>query len=60
MADAARRYQERLLEQKMLDFDDMMLWSILLLHEHEDLREKHQQQFEHLLVDEDQDTNLPQ
>ena len=44
----------------MLDFDDVMLWSIRLLHEHEDVREKHQQQYEHLLVDEYQGTNLPQ
>ena len=33
MADAAGLYQEKLLEQNMLDFDDMMLWSIRLLHE---------------------------
>ena len=33
MADGAGLYQENLLEQNMLDFDDMMLWSIRLLHE---------------------------
>ena len=52
MADVAGLYQEQLLKQNMLDFDDMTLWSIVVVHEHEDLREKHQQQFEHLLVDE--------
>ena len=60
MAQVAGVYQEKLLDQNMLDFDDMMLWSIRLLHEHEDVREKYQDQFEHLLVDEYQDTNLPQ
>ena len=60
MAQVAGVYQEKLLEQNTLDFDDMMLWSIRLLHEHEDVREKYQTQFEHLLVDEYQDTNLPQ
>ena len=60
MARVAGVYQEKLLEQNMLDFDDMMLWSIRLLHEHEDVREKYQDQFEHLLVDEYQDTNLLQ
>ena len=44
----------------MLDFDETMPWSIRLLHEHDDVREKYQDQFEDLLVDEYQDTNLPQ
>ena len=61
MAQGAGGYQERRLEQNVLDFDDVMLWSIRLLHEHEDAHEKHQQQqYEHLLVDGYQGTNLPQ
>ena len=52
MAAAAGLYQERLLKQNMLDFDDMTLWSIVVVHEHEEMREKHQQQFGHLRVDE--------
>ena len=60
MAQVAGVYQEKLLEQNMLDFDDTMPWSIRLLHEHDDVREKYQDQFEDLLVDEYQDTNLPQ
>ena len=60
MAEIAGKYQDKLLERNLMDFDDMMLWSIRLMHEHEDVAEKNQERYPHLLVDEYQDTNLPQ
>ena len=60
MAEIAGKYQDKLSESNTLDFDDMMLWSIRLLHEHEDVAFSNQDRYPHLLVDEYQDTNLPQ
>ena len=60
MAEIAGKYQDKLLDRNMMDFDDMMLWSIRLMHEHKEVAEKNQERYPHLLVDEYQDTNLPQ
>ena len=50
-------YNERLAQQNAVDFDDLLLFAVRLLREHEDLRERYGRQFEHILVDEYQDTN---
>ncbi|MBA2663827.1 MAG: ATP-dependent helicase [Bradymonadaceae bacterium] len=52
-----RLYQTRKLEMGLMDFDDLLLNWKKLLSEHEDLRAKYAAQFEHVLVDEYQDTN---
>jgi len=54
------RYQELLLLSNALDFDDLLLWTALLLADNEKVREKYARRFEHVLVDEFQDTNLAQ
>ncbi len=59
-AAIAGRYQDKLAERNTLDFDDMMLWTIRLLHEHRDVAAAGEREHPHLLVDEYQDTNLPQ
>jgi DNA helicase-2/ATP-dependent DNA helicase PcrA len=52
-----RLYQTRKLEMSLMDFDDLLLnWKHLLV-DHEDVRELYARQFEHVLVDEYQDTN---
>ncbi|MFU8807107.1 MAG: ATP-dependent helicase, partial [Bradymonadaceae bacterium] len=52
-----RLYGTRKLEMGLMDFDDLLInWSRLLA-EHEDLRLKWAGHFEHILVDEYQDTN---
>ncbi len=55
-----RRYQELLLANNALDFDDLLLWTAYLLEENPAVRERYARRFEHILVDEFQDTNLAQ
>jgi DNA helicase-2/ATP-dependent DNA helicase PcrA len=54
------RYQEMLLANNGLDFDDLLLWTARLLEDVPEVREKYARRFEHVLVDEFQDTNLAQ
>ena len=53
-------YQRRLIASNALDFDDLLMQTVLLLRNNADVREKYQQRYEHVLVDEFQDTNLAQ
>jgi len=55
-----RRYQELLLANNALDFDDLLLWTAFLLEEKPAAREKYAHRYEHILVDEFQDTNFAQ
>lgn len=55
-----RRYQELLLTNNAVDFDDLLLWMASLLDQNQVVREKYARRFEHILVDEFQDTNLAQ
>lgn len=50
-------YQSRKLEMSLMDFDDLLLNWKKLLEEHEDIRAHYAAKFEHILVDEYQDTN---
>ena len=54
------RYQQALLTSNALDFDDLLLWTAYLLEEQPTVREKYARRFEHVLVDEFQDTNMAQ
>jgi DNA helicase-2/ATP-dependent DNA helicase PcrA len=54
------RYQELLLASNGVDFDDLLLWTAHLLEEYPDVRQKYARRYEHVLVDEFQDTNLAQ
>jgi DNA helicase-2/ATP-dependent DNA helicase PcrA len=54
------RYQELILTNNGLDFDDLILWTARLLEEVPEVREKYARRYEHVLVDEFQDTNLAQ
>jgi ATP-dependent DNA helicase UvrD/PcrA len=60
VARVYRRYQELLLTSNALDFDDLLLWTAYLLETNAAVREKYSRRFEHVLVDEFQDTNLAQ
>lgn len=55
-----RRYQELLLANNAVDFDDLLLWTAYLLEENSDVRERYAKRYEYVLVDEFQDTNLAQ
>ncbi|HJW90158.1 MAG TPA: UvrD-helicase domain-containing protein [Anaerolineales bacterium] len=54
------RYQALLLENNGVDFDDLLLWTARLLGDHPVVRETYARRYEHVLVDEFQDTNLAQ
>lgn len=53
-------YQQLLKKYKALDFDDLLREMVLLLRNSPETREKLQEQFQHVLVDEYQDTNKAQ
>ncbi len=53
-------YDSYLLEQKMLDFDDMIIQCLGLLSENPAVCRKYQKMFSYILVDEFQDINNPQ
>ena len=55
-----RRYQELLLANNGLDFDDLLFWVAMLFETNLPVRERYARRFEHVLVDEFQDTNLAQ
>ncbi len=56
----ATRYAERKEKQNAMDFDDLLVLMLRLLTEHAHVREKLQEQFQYVLVDEFQDTNALQ
>ncbi len=60
VARVYRRYQELLLTSNAVDFDDLLLWTAYLLENNPVVREKYARRYEHVLVDEFQDTNLAQ
>lgn len=55
-----RQYEEMKQEAGALDFDDLLLETVNLLSEHDDIRRKWRSQFKHVLIDEYQDTNAAQ
>ena len=64
LADVAnqvyRRYQERLLEQNALDFDDLLMRTVDVLRLFPERLRYYRDLFRHVLVDEYQDTNKAQ
>ena len=57
VAKAYRKYQEKLKENNALDFDDIILKTVELLQNYDDVRLYYQRKFRYVLVDEYQDTN---
>jgi DNA helicase-2/ATP-dependent DNA helicase PcrA len=55
-----QRYQRQLKLSGAVDFDDLLLLTERLFKEHEDIRVEEAAQFDHILVDEYQDTNTSQ
>jgi DNA helicase-2/ATP-dependent DNA helicase PcrA len=52
-----KSYGDRKRTTNAMDFDDLLVLWLLLLQEHEDVREHYQRRFQFILVDEYQDTN---
>ena len=57
VAEIYKLYAKKLRTNNALDFDDLLMISVLLLEEHEEVRVKYQNRFKYILVDEYQDTN---
>ncbi len=57
MARVYVQYQRRLWEANALDFDDIILHTVRLLQQFEDVRTFYQRKFRYVLIDEYQDTN---
>jgi DNA helicase II / ATP-dependent DNA helicase PcrA len=60
VADVFELYERRLHASNAMDFDDLLVRSVELLESFDDVRERWQGAFNHLLVDEYQDTNHAQ
>ena len=60
LAQIYAAYQRRLDDARALDFDDLLLRTVQLLHGAPDVLARYQERFRHILVDEYQDTNHAQ
>lgn len=60
MARLYQRYQDRLLANQAMDFDDLLMVTVDMLRRDAAVRERWQNRFRHVLVDEYQDTNHAQ
>ncbi len=60
VARVFRHYQDALRQNNAVDFDDLLMLSVELIRDHEDVRQIYQARFSHILIDEYQDTNRPQ
>lgn len=59
-AEIYPKYQKQLQAQNAVDFGDLLYLSVKLLEENQEIREKYQEDFKYLLIDEYQDTNAVQ
>ena len=60
VATVYRMYQQKLEDAGAMDFDDLLVKTHDLFRQHPDVLEWHQNKFQHILVDEYQDTNAAQ
>jgi len=60
MAKVYEMYEARQHGNNALDFDDLLIKAVRLLRDVPDVREKYNNKFRYILVDEYQDTNAPQ
>ncbi|HXN54369.1 MAG TPA: ATP-dependent helicase [Mycoplasmatales bacterium] len=58
--DILENYKEKKKERGSLDFTDLIIYTEKLLNENEEIRDKIQKSYSHILVDEFQDINYPQ
>ncbi len=54
------RYTGMLAENNALDFDDIIMKTVEMLRDREDVAERYRERYQHVLVDEFQDTNVAQ
>ena len=59
-AEVYELYEKRLLANNAMDFDDLLMLTVKILAEFPEVREKYQQRFSYIMIDEYQDTNRTQ
>ena len=60
VARCYQRYQALLTENGALDFDDILMKTVELLRERPEVLQRYRERYEHVLIDEFQDTNVAQ
>src|SRR5574344_356790 len=60
IATVFEEYENQLNKNNAIDFDDMLMLAVKLLQQNKEVREKYFARFQHILVDEFQDTNKAQ
>jgi DNA helicase-2/ATP-dependent DNA helicase PcrA len=60
IAQAYAEYERRLVAANAMDFDDLLVRTVRMFRDNPDVLEQYSERFEHVLVDEYQDTNVAQ
>ncbi|GBG55504.1 ATP-dependent DNA helicase PcrA [Sporomusaceae bacterium FL31] len=60
VAEIYQLYQNKLRNNNALDFDDLLMCTVRLLENNQEVRERYQNKFKYILIDEYQDTNHAQ
>ncbi len=60
VAEVYPLYQQKLVAANALDFDDLLMYMVDILRLYPEVRERYQEKFRYILVDEFQDTNIAQ
>ena len=60
IASIYEEYEKTLNANNAIDFDDMLMLTVKLLEQNEEVRTQYYERFQHIMVDEYQDTNLAQ
>lgn len=60
IAEIYGEYEKALNSNNAIDFDDMLMLTVKLLEQNEEVRNQYYERFQHIMVDEYQDTNLAQ
>jgi DNA helicase II / ATP-dependent DNA helicase PcrA len=55
-----KNYQKTLINYNSLDFDDLLMYTAILLHNNQEIRKKYKNLFKYIMIDEYQDTNYVQ
>lgn len=58
--DIYRKYENRLIKNNSVDFDDLLMLPIVLFRKHPLILKEYQEQYKYILIDEYQDTNEAQ
>jgi len=57
LANIYEKYQANIEENNLVDFDDLLMLTYKILHEHDDLRKETSNRYKYIMIDEYQDTN---